>query len=172
MSYILRHRPDQYHIVLDSEGWCSLEDIKDVLNREIDKNITISVMEDVVAKMDKKRFEIKEGKIRAFYGHSMSTKIVKEKTEPPVYLYHGTARKSLDSIKQNGLQPMDRQYVHLSETVELAALVGKRRDNKPYIIRVLAKEAWNNGIAFYHGNEDTWLSEVVNPEFLQFENEY
>ena len=39
----------------------------------------------------------------------------------------GTSINYLDDIKSNGLKPMSRQYVHLSEDVETATLVGNRK---------------------------------------------
>ena len=39
---------------------------------------------------------------------------------PPDVLYHGTARRFLESINENGLLPQSRQYVHLSQDNETA----------------------------------------------------
>lgn len=67
---------------------------------------------------DKKRFQISDdGKlIRAVQGHSTtSVNITLNKLIPPTYLYHGTAQRFIDSIKEQGLISKDRQYVHLTE---------------------------------------------------------
>lgn len=53
-------------------------------------------------------------------------KIVKEEGVLPKFLYHGTSPRFLNSIELNGLLPMSRQYVHLSEYIVTAELVGKR----------------------------------------------
>ena len=37
----------------------------------------------------------------------------------PEILYHGTARRFMKSIMDNGLSPQSRQYVHLSQDIEL-----------------------------------------------------
>lgn len=39
------------------------------------------------------RHALKDGKIRAFYGHSIPMKILREEQMPPDVLYHGTARR-------------------------------------------------------------------------------
>ncbi len=117
---------------------------------------------------NKKRHEIVEDKIRALYGHSTNKTIQKEKIEPPEYLYHGTARRFLESINQNGLTPMQRQYVHLSEDEETAYEVGKRRDDKPVMLKVKARLAWAEGISFYMGNENIWLSDTIPSQYIIF----
>ncbi|MHC5228101.1 RNA 2'-phosphotransferase [Enterococcus sp. LJL99] len=53
--------------------------------------------------------------------------IKKVQSVPPKILYHGTANKFLKSIKKEGLIPMSRQYVHLSEDLETATLIGNRK---------------------------------------------
>ena len=104
---------------------------------------------------------MKNGKIRAFYGHSVPIKILKEEKIPPDILYHGTARRFLESIRENGLLPLSRQYIHLSQDIETAENVGKRHDNKPCILIIDAKKAWDDGIKFYLGNERVWLADKI-----------
>lgn len=97
-------------------------------------------------------------------------KIEKSIGNPPDILYHGTAKRFLDSILQNGLQPMNRQYVHLSADTETATQVGKRRDNQPVILEIDTKKALENGIFFYIGNEKVWLADSVSPQFISVLN--
>ena len=97
-------------------------------------------------------------------------KIEKSIGNPPDILYHGTAKRFLDSILQNGLQPMNRQYVHVSVDTETATQVGKRRDNQPVILKIDIKLASLSGIAFYIGNEKVWLTDSVPPQFISVLN--
>lgn len=50
---------------------------------------------------------------------------LKEMT-PPNILYHGTATRFLESIREKGIIKGNRQYVHLSKDIETARNVGKR----------------------------------------------
>ena len=75
---------------------------------------------------DKKRLEIVDDKIRALYGHSIPMHIKKQEAEPPAILYHGTTKRFLSEIKEKGLLPMIRQYVHLSVDTETAMQVAKK----------------------------------------------
>ena len=171
VSYILRHHPEEYGIILDLAGWCQIEVLLKVLNQRGWKNLVSEDLVKMMSDAQKKRYEVQDGRIRAYYGHSMSDIIVKEACEPPQFLYHGTAHDKIELIKETGLRPMTRQYVHLSDNITLAQIVGKRHDSCPIIIRVCAKKAWQEGICFYLGNEDTWLSDSIPPEFLELDNQ-
>jgi putative RNA 2'-phosphotransferase len=55
-----------------------------------------------------------DGRIRALYGHSVPGKLELAASAPPARLYQGTSPQALGAIRQADLQPMARQYVHLS----------------------------------------------------------
>lgn len=115
ISYALRHAPWEYELEMDGEGWVPVEQLLDALHRtEKWSNICEADLNEMIKKSEKKRHELADGRIRAFYGHSIPMKILKEEKMPPDVLYHGTARRFLESINENGLLPQSRQYVHLS----------------------------------------------------------
>lgn len=62
----------------------------------------------------------------------------------------------------------ESQYVHLSVDEDTAYEVGKRRDEKPVILRIKAKLAFMNGVSFYKGNDEVWLSNSINSEYIEF----
>ena len=131
------------------------------------RQVTIADLEAVLALPGKKRYEMENGRIRALYGHSTTSKIRKTPAEPPAILYHGTAPETADLIMQSGLKPMNRQYVHLSMDVETAVQVGSRKAPKPVILKVKAKDAYQAGIAFYEGHDLVWLADTIPPQFIQ-----
>ncbi|HHV35992.1 MAG TPA: RNA 2'-phosphotransferase, partial [Syntrophomonadaceae bacterium] len=51
-------------------------------------------LQKIINESNKKRFEIKDGEIRATYGHSLPSKIEKKPTVPPKFLYHGTTPRA------------------------------------------------------------------------------
>ena len=101
------------------------------------------------------------------YGHSIPMHIVKEEKTPPDKLYHGTARRFIESIEKNGLLPMSRQYVHLSADIDTAKKVGLRRDKSPCILEIDSKRAYEDGVVFYHGNEKVWLADKISPCYVR-----
>jgi putative RNA 2'-phosphotransferase len=168
ISYALRHVPWEYELELDENGWVSVEQLLTSL-RENSKweSVIIEDLEHIIESSDKKRHELVDGKIRALYGHSVPKKIVKESSEPPVILFHGTARHFLESIGNKGLLPKGRQYVHLSNDIETALQVGKRRDDKPIILEIDAKKAWDEGVKFYLGNDKVWLADNIPSQYIK-----
>lgn len=168
ISYALRHAPWEYELEMDEEGWVPVGQLLDALHRtDRWSNICEADLNEMIEKSEKKRHELVDGKIRAFYGHSTPIRILKEEKMPPDFLYHGTARRFLESIRENGLLPQRRQYVHLSQDIETAEKVGSRHDNKPCILIIDAKKAWNEGIKFYLGNEKVWLADTIPSRYIK-----
>lgn len=168
ISHALRHVPWEYELEMDENGWVPIEQLLDALHKtEKWNNIIEEDLSKMIEMSEKKRHEIKDGNIRAFYGHSLPMKILKEGKMPPNVLYHGTARRFLESIIENGLSPQSRQYVHLSQDLETAENVGRRHDDNPCILIIDAKVAWDDGIKFYIGNEKVWLADTIPSKYIQ-----
>lgn len=162
VSYALRHAPWEYELELNDKGWVHVEQLISSLRlNEQWENLNKHHLETMIRVSNKKRHEISQGKIRALYGHSTSKKIDKIPMMPPPILYHGTADHLIDKIMEEGIQPMGRQYVHLSIDQETAQVVGKRKALKPVILKIDAKLAWKDGITFYEGNKIVWLADYV-----------
>jgi putative RNA 2'-phosphotransferase len=167
ISYALRHAPWEYELEMDEEGRVPIGQLISALRINPKwENVVENDIIEVVENSEKKRHEICDGKIRAFYGHSIPMKIIKEEKMPPNILYHGTAKRFMDSITKNGLLPQSRQYVHLSQDIETAENVGKRHDNNPCILVVDALRASDDGIKFYYGNEKVWLADRIPGKYI------
>ena len=164
LSYLLRHQPKEYPLIFDRQGFVAFKDVVDVVEQRFPE-VTEDEICAVVDGSDKKRFELKEGKVRATYGHSFPVDLGLEAVEPPAELYHGTARDLALSILRNGLKPRDRRYVHLSASLEEAQAVGRRRDPSPAIVVVDSKAAHAEGFHFYRSGP-LFLVENVPPKFL------
>lgn len=167
VSHALRHEPELYNLKLDPNGWVLLSELVTTLNSQgvkVDENHIYKMIE----LSENKRHQVLDGKIRAYYGHSISDKIIKDPTEPPERLYHGTISSNLKSIIEKGLLPMERQYVHLSIDKESAAIVGGRREGEIIIIIVNSKEASLGKVKFYKEENGIWLSDPIPPIFLTF----
>jgi putative RNA 2'-phosphotransferase len=169
IAYALRHKPEDYGLVLDAEGWVAVDDLLAALRRRpgSQRMISLAEIETIMAESEKQRFELRDGKIRAFYGHSTPAKIEREPVEPPAILYHGTTQEAAQAILREGLRSMKRQHVHLSTDQKTARLVGLRRTSRPIILRIAALEAHQQGIKFYLGNEDIWLADPIPPAFIR-----
>ena len=170
LSYVLRHKPEEINLELDNFGWA---DVKLLLAKaeKKGKSFTLKELEYVVANKAKLRFAFNEdkSKIRANQGHSIQVDLALQPVIPPNLLYHGTVARFLDSIKQNGLQKMNRQHVHLRPDIETAINVGSRR-GKPLILTIEAGKMHVAGFQFCQSKNGVWLTNEVPPEFIKVED--
>lgn len=169
LSFILRHNPDSIDLTLDENGWANINELINRINISGElKNLNRSLIEEVVDTSDKKRFIISDNgqNIRANQGHSINVNLQLKPVTPPEFLYHGTATRFLDSILQEGLNPQQRQYVHLSTDIETATAVGQRY-GKPVILKIKALLMHEQGFVFYRSENGVWLTDSVPPSFLQ-----
>lgn len=168
VSHALRHQPENYNLNLDDEGWVSIESLLKALKplKEEWNDLSITHLEKMISKSEKKRHQIVDGKIRALYGHTISSKINLTSMTPPGILYHGTTPESATIILCEGLKPMARQYVHLAINKEDAERVGKRKSDSPVIFIVNALKALKDGINFYQGNDKVWLSDAIPATYI------
>lgn len=167
VSYALRHAPWKYGLELDREGWADLQQLLRALQARGWQGLTAADLEEMNRLSDKQRFEIAGGRIRALYGHSIPQRICREPAPPPEVLFHGTARRFLPSIREKGLLPQGRQYVHLSADPETALEVGRRHGRHPVVLKIQARRAWDDGIRFYRGNDSVWLSEAIPWRYIE-----
>ena len=169
VSHALRHDPSLYGLALGVDGWIDIDNLLDGLKREnasLYSGLTKHHLVKMISLFDKKRHEIYENKIRASYGHSIQQKLNKDSEFPPDELFHGTTSKLYVDIMKLGLKPMHRHYVHMSINKHDALEVAKRKDKQIVLLKVLSKNAHEQGVLFYKGNEKVWLTNHVPPMFL------
>ena len=161
LSLILRHKPEEIGITLDSHGWAKVEELLTGMK------ITMETLEQIVDADEKKRYSFNEDKtlIRANQGHSIPVDVELQEYEPPEFLYHGTAEKYMCSILRDGLIPKSRLYVHLSKDFDTAVNVGKRH-GIPVIFRIATGEMYRDGYKFYLSENGIWLTESVPREYM------
>jgi putative RNA 2'-phosphotransferase len=167
MSLVLRHKPEQFDVLLDPEGYVSIDD----LVRALRGSIADASIDDVrraveTIEPDKARFSISGTDIKANYGHSLNMRIAHQQVVPPEILLHGTSEDAVSGIRRHGIRPMRRQYVHLTTNLDLATRVGSRH-GKSRVLEVNALRAAESGVAFYRANASFWLADLVPPEFVR-----
>ena len=166
LSYILRHKPGEYGIVLDKNGYINVDELINKLHAH-NENIRFEILQHIVDSNNKKRFAFNEDltKIRASQGHSVDVELGYIEQQPPAILYHGTVEKFLASIMKDGLQKMQRHHVHLSTDKATAIKVAERR-GKAIILEIKAGEMFAAGYKFYLSDNGIWLTDHVPVEFI------
>jgi putative RNA 2'-phosphotransferase len=167
LALLLRHRAGEHGLALDPEGFAPLDDVLAAINNTRGWAwVRAEHVAEVIARQEKRRYEIVDGDIRAIYGHSLATTIIYPAVAPPDTLLHGTARRFVRSILHEGLRPMNRQYVHLTDDPALAQLTGRRRDPDPVILRIDAGRAHAAGVVFFQADNGVFLARAVPPEHI------
>ncbi|MEU7825455.1 RNA 2'-phosphotransferase [Catellatospora sp. NPDC049133] len=167
LAYVLRHRPDTIGITLGPGGWVPIDTLLAAL-RAHGKGISRATLDAVVADNDKQRFAIEGDLIRASQGHSVEVDLGLTPIAPPALLYHGTARRNLDSIMAEGVHRGARHHVHLSGDTGTAHKVGSRHGS-PVILIVDAAAMAADGHTFYRSANGVWLTDTVPAPYLRGE---
>ena len=169
LSYVLRHNPGALDLELDPGGWVDVEALVKQARKD-GRTLSREHIERVIAESDKQRFTLSADgqKIRANYGHSVDVNLDLEPAAPPERLFHGTARRTLPAIREEGLRPQSRQFVHLSATREEAKRVGQRHGT-PVVLVVRSGAMHAAGHTFYEATDAIWLTEAVPPRFIEDE---
>ncbi len=165
---MLRHKPEEIGITLDNAGWVLVSKLLAACNRQ-GFSITQQELEEVVCTSDKQRFAFSDDRlmIRANQGHSIAVKLDYQVLAPPEVLYHGTATRFLDSIKEQGLLKGKRQHVHLSSDEATAINVGSRH-GKPVVLLLESMQMHKAGFVFYKSENGVWLTDHVPTAFIKF----
>ena len=173
LSMVLRHNPGYLGLEMDDAGWVTVKQLIDgARDHEKAPTFTFDTLKEIVKTNNKKRFEFneKETQIRASQGHSVQVELGNEAIEPPEYLFHGTAEKTVPAIRSAGLLKMNRHAVHLSQDHDTAYKVGMRH-GKPIILQVEAKKMHDDGHKFFLTQNDVWYTEHVPTDFLVYPGE-
>lgn len=166
ISLILRHKPDIIGINLDEHGWANVDELINGINAS-GNHIDMKILEEIVRTDNKQRYSFNEDKtlIRANQGHSIPVDVELEQKEPPEFLYHGTGKKYVESINQQGLIPKSRLHVHLSNDIGTAIDVGKRHGEVVLYV-VKSRDMHKDGHTFYLSKNGVWLTETVPKQYL------
>lgn len=160
LAYLLRHST-----LPNKVGWIKV----DVAQKEL--GVSLLDIQKIVCEDTKGRFEFSGDKssVRALYGHSIDVDLELIPSSPPTILYHGTADKYIERITKEGLKLRKRNYVHLSETTDMAQQVGARHGT-PIVLSVDAKSMVEDGCKFYKAQRCVWLVDNVPSKYIKVDS--
>lgn len=163
LSYILRHKPEDFKLYMDQHGWVEVQPLVDALN------INIPTLVSIVKEDTKGRYQFNSDNtfIRATQGHSVpiSVDLPEFNSDVPV-IYHGTAKRFLDSILEDGLKRMSRVHVHLSLDADTALDVGKRHGS-PVVLSIDYQQMKADGIKLLMSDNGVILTDYVAPKYIK-----
>jgi len=158
LAFLLRHDTEyEFHI----NGWRTVEDLTS------NHGFTIDILDEIIKSDNKGRYEYNDEHtcVRARQGHSVKVDVELSEMTPPAVLYHGTADRFIEQIRQEGIKKMTRNYVQLSADIDTARSVGQRH-GKSVVIRIDTETMSKDGIKFYLSRNNVWLTEYVDPKYF------
>ena len=164
LSGALRHFPEDAGLDLDAAGWTAIDSVVDRVGDKygVDRDAVIGI----IRTDPKGRFEVDTDRVRAAYGHSVAVDLDAGGTPVPDTLYHGTSPDALDSITREGLKPMGRQSVHLSDSVDDAKSVGSRHAADPVILEIDAGAMRADDHTITKRGQAVYTTDRVPPEYI------
>ncbi len=168
MTAILRHIPWEVGLTLDKEGWVSIDRLVDGIKGRWRRYSWVTANHVLaIALLDPKgRFEVKDGRIRARYGHSVPVNIKYEEDVESRVLYHGTPQANLRKIMVEGLIRGGRLWVHLTISPTEALDTGLRHGRSVAVLSIDADCLRSKGIKIFKASEIVRLATHVPPECL------
>lgn len=168
ISLVLRHKPEIIDLHMDEEGYVSVNKLIEGMNKN-GMDITKQDLDRIVAEDNKQRYSYNlsndEPRIRANQGHSIQVNLNLKPVVPPAELYHGTAKRFLNSIFKDGIKKGSRQYVHLSKDIETATKVGARH-GEVAVLRIDSYSMIKDGNEFYCSENGVYLTDNVPTKYI------
>lgn len=169
MSYALRHCPEEFGLEMSLDASVLLDNFSKAIEASTDDILY------VVRHDNKGRFTYnpETGRIWCKHGHTINgvnpdLEVVDSSfSNLPEVLYHGTKDQFIKSVMKDGLKHMDRNFVHLTPSVETARKVANRRSGKSVILKVSTRDLIDSGYTLYKSGE-VYLIEHVAPSLLSF----
>ncbi|KAM9957706.1 hypothetical protein ACTFIW_012675 [Dictyostelium discoideum] len=170
LSYVLRHGAEKEGLKIDSQGFIKVDDI---LKNNLFKNTNIKEIQEVVDTNDKKRYHMELNDsdgcyyIRANQGHTLEnvdnvemTKITSADQVGTVF--HGTYRKHLQSILNEGLKKMDRNHIHCVNKIMGQEITSGMRGSCNMIVYIDVPLLLQDGIDLYLSQNNVALTDGLN----------
>jgi putative RNA 2'-phosphotransferase len=166
LTYVLCHRPDEFGLVLDPEGFVSVKQLLHALAAERGlSHARRHHLEQLAGLLSPPRFELAGDKIRGVAPGPADLRRPGE--SPPALLYIAISPKAHARVFEAGLKAPPGQELLLAPTKELALKLGRRRSPDPILVTVQAQAAARAGVDLVAYGEELYLAQETPRHFLQ-----
>ncbi len=166
ISGILRHFPDKFGLNMDRNGWVNFESLVRAVRRRY-RWANRWIVKALIYSDEKKRYELRDDKIRARYGHSVDVELTDMPEASEDVLYYGTSEEEAQRMLEIGIKPVNQTFVHLSTTVEKSEEVARLRTDNPIILEVDAKRAREEGVRIVKANDIIALAKEIPAKYIK-----
>ncbi|MCI4357431.1 MAG: RNA 2'-phosphotransferase [Thermoplasmata archaeon] len=169
MTGILRHFPEKYGLEMEPHGWIPLPQLVQAISGRHRGYHWLRPHHLVaIAESDPKgRYEVRDDKVRATYGHTLEVDLDLPTEDIPDELFFPVTPEEAPIVLEVGLKPSDRRRVHLSKTAEDARAAGAVRHPDPVILAIDTRAARDDGLVIMKAARTVYLTDQVPPKFLK-----
>jgi RNA:NAD 2''-phosphotransferase len=126
---ILRHKPEKYHLEISDRGYVNIDEMVQEIRFYYRRFHFVgpSHIFAIVLTDQKGRYQLSDNKryLRATYGHSIDVDLTDLPTDGiSEILYYPTNKEEFEILRENGILPSDRRWIHLSSSKEKAYIAG------------------------------------------------
>lgn len=162
LSYVLGRRPDEFGLVLDSNGFVKIKTLLKVASEEDGwKYIRRSHIGELLIVLPNPPVELKENFIRAKSRDNLP-QLIRVDT-PPTSLFTCVRRKAYPRVIEKGILSSGDPDVILSSNQQMAMRMGKRIDQAPVLLTIQTRKAAEKGVCFYRTGDLIYIANSIPP---------
>jgi len=149
MVYILGYKPYEFGLIPDNDGFFFYKELLKAIHEEPGwGHVRQGHINEVLLGKDRDLFKTEEKRIRAIDKH-WNLDLEQPSQSLPKILFIGIRRRAHPVAMKKGLRRIDGAYYVLSPLSEVAERIGKRRDQRPVLLEIMAGVAQAEGYIFY-----------------------
>ncbi len=165
IEYMLAHRPDEFGLVPDADGFVKLKQFLKTITEEPGwRHVRQAHINEILLTLPDPPIEITENQIRA--KHRAATVNADSTRKPPKLLYACVRAKAHAFVLEHGLQPGSHPKVILAVDKKMALRIGKRFDRNPLLITVHVQKALAKGITLQPAGQTLFVAEALPADCL------
>ena len=159
MLFVLGHKPDEFGLVPDKDGFVKYKELLQAIHEEPGWSyVRQSHIKEVVMGRDRGLFQAGDNKIRSLE-RRWRLDLETSSQDLPKILFTAIRTKAHPVAMDKGLIPGEGKYVVLSANEVTSLRIGGRRDQKPVLLTIMADTAARKGVLFY-----TFGSLLLSPQ--------
>ena len=145
--YVLGHRPDEFGLVPDEEGFVAYKELLWALHEEPGWGyVRKGHINEILLGPDRNLFQSREDAIRAL-DRRWHFDLENPPQSPPSILFVGVRRRAHSNVMEKGLAAAQGRHIVLSPDRDMALRIGRRRDQNPVLLEISTRSVSEAGIA-------------------------
>lgn len=168
LTGILRHFPEKFDLEMETNGWVDTNEIIDNVRAKNPRSRWLKPEHiiGIVKTDDKGRYQVKMGKVRATYGHSIDVTLDLPTDNIPEALFYPSSHEEAEVLLEVGIRHSDRAMVHLSDTKISAREAGSHRVKDPVIISIDTAKAIDDGVVIQKAGNHVYVTDFIPSDYI------